>query len=86
MITTMMKKEYIIPTIFFLKYEEESELLAKSLQEGDADSGHAASDVTDGNWMSGPTDLTISNDGKISEEDYAKKTDWFFDDNAVSDF
>ena len=78
MITTMMKKEYIIPTIFFIKYEEESELLANSLQ-GDADSGHAASDVTDGNWMSGPTDLTISNDGNISDGDYAKKTDWFFD-------
>ena len=85
MITTMMKKEYIIPTIFFIKYEEESELLANSLQ-GDADSGHAASDVTDGNWMSGSTELNISNDGNIKEGDYAKKNDWFFDDNAFSDF
>lgn len=84
MITTMMKKEYIIPTIFFLKYEEESELLANSLHD-DADSHHGASDVTT-NSMSGNTDLTISNDGKISEGDYAKKTDWFFDDNAFSDF
>ena len=73
-----MKKDYIIPTIFFIKYEEESELLANSLQEGDADSKHAASDVLV-NSMSGNTDLTISNDGTISEGDYAKKTDWFFD-------
>ena len=86
MIVTKMKKDYIIPTIFFIKYEEESELLAKSLQEGDADSGHAASDVTDGNWMSGSTELNISNDGNIKEGDYAKKNDWFFDDNAFSDF
>ena len=85
MIVTKMKKDYIIPTIFFIKYEEESELLANSLQ-GDADSGHAASDVTDGNWMSGNKELNIDNKGNISEEDYAKKTDWFFDDNAFSDF
>lgn len=84
MIVTKMKKEYIIPTIFFLKYEEESELLANSLHD-DADSHHGASDVTT-NSMSGNTDLTISNDGKITEGDYAKKTDWFFDDNAFSDF
>lgn len=79
-----MKKDYIIPTIFLIKYEEESELLANSLHD-DADSHHGASDVTT-NSMSGNTDLTISNDGKISEGDYAKKTDWFFDDNAFSDF
>ncbi len=85
MIVTKMKKDYIIPTIFFIKYEEESELLANSLQ-GDADSKSAAHDVPNGNWMSGNTDLTISNDGKVSEDDYAKKTDWFFDDNAFSDF
>lgn len=76
MIVTKMKKDYIIPTIFFLKYEEESELLANSLH--DADSQHAASDVNI-NSMDGNTDLTISNDGNISEGDYAKKTDWFFD-------
>lgn len=85
MITTMMKKEYIIPTIFFLKYEEESELLAKSLQD-DADSHHGASDVLNGNWMSGNTDLKTDNTGNVKEGDYAKKTDWFFDDNAFSDF
>lgn len=84
MIVTKMKKNYIIPTIFFIKYEEESELLANSLQ-GDADSYHAAPDVLN-NSMSGNTDLTTSNDGKILEEDYAKDHDWFFDDNAFSDF
>ena len=84
MITTMMKKEYIIPTIFFLKYEEESELLAKSLQEGDADSGHAASDVHHSSMDDNP--LNIDNTGNVSESDFAKKTDWFFDDNAFSDF
>ena len=85
MITTMMKKEYIIPTIFFLKYEEESELLANSLHY-DADSRHGASDVLNGNWMSGKQELGIDNTGNVSESDYAKKTDWFFDDNAFSDF
>ena len=84
MITTMMKKEYIIPTIFFIKYEEESELLANSLHD-DADSHHGASDVTT-NSMSGNKELNIDNKGNISEGDYAKKTDWFFDDNAFSDF
>ena len=84
MITTMMKKEYIIPTIFFIKYEEESELLANSLH--DADSRHGASDVLNGNWMSGKQELGIDNTGNVSESDYAKKTDWFFDDNAFSDF
>ena len=78
-----MKKDYIIPTIFLIKYEEESKLLGSSLR--DADSGHAASDVTDGNWMSGSTELNISNDGNIKEGDYAKKNGWLFDDNAFSD-
>lgn len=85
MIVTKMKKDYIIPTIFFIKYEEESELLSNSLQ-GDADSESAASDVLNGNWMSGNTDLKTDNTGNVKEGDYAKKTDWFFDDNAFSDF
>ena len=80
-----MKRDYIIPTIFFIKYEEESELLSNSLQ-GDADSESAASDVLNGNWMSGNTDLKTDNTGNVKEGDYAKKTDWFFDDNAFSDF
>ena len=78
-----MKKDYIIPTIFFIKYEEESKLLGNSLH--NADSVHAATDV-DNNLMDGNTDLNIDNTGNISEGDYAKKTDWFFDDNAFSDF
>ena len=83
MITTMMKKEYIIPTIFFLKYEEESELLSNSLQ-GDADSTFGASDAPH-NAMNGNTELNIDNTGSVSESDYAKKTGWLFDDNAFSD-
>ena len=79
-----MKKDYIIPTIFFIKYEEESKLLSNSLQ-GNGDSVHAAPDV-DNNLMDGNTDLNIDNTGNISKGDYAKKTDWFFDDNAFSDF
>lgn len=78
-----MKKDYIIPTIFFIKYEEESELLANSLN--DADSVPAAPDVPKGNWMSGNTDLPTSNKGNVKEGDYAKKTGWLFDDNAFSD-
>lgn len=78
-----MKKDYIIPTIFFIKYEEESKLLGNSLH--NADSVHAASDVHH-NAMNGNTDLNTDNTGNVSEGDYAKKTDWFFDDNAFSDF
>lgn len=77
-----MKKDYIIPTIFFIKYEEESKLLANSLN--DADSVHGAPDVPS-NSMDGNTDLPTSNKGNIKEGDYAKKTGWFFDDNAFSD-
>lgn len=79
-----MKKDYIIPTIFFIKYEEESKRLGNSLQ-GDADSVFAAPDAPH-NSMSGSTDLNSDNTGNVSEGDYAKKTDWFFDDNAFSDF
>uniref|UniRef100_UPI00402966C7 hypothetical protein n=1 Tax=Segatella hominis TaxID=2518605 RepID=UPI00402966C7 len=80
-----MKKDYIIPTIFFIKYEEESKLLSNSLQ-GDADSQSAASDVHN-NSMNGNTELNIDNTGNSALKDgFAKKTDWFFDDNAFSDF
>lgn len=78
-----MKRDYIIPTIFLIKYEEESKLLDNSLH--NADSVHAAPDVNH-NSMKGPTELNTSNDGSVSEGDYAKKIDWFFDDNAFSDF
>ena len=78
-----MKKDYIIPTIFLIKYEEESELLGNSLQ-GNADCQSAASDV-DINSMDGKGELNIDNTGNVSEGDYAKKTGWLFDDNAFSD-
>jgi len=79
-----MKKDYIIPTIFLINYEEESKLLSNSLQ--NADSEYAASDLNNINSMDGNTDLNIDNSGKALEEGYAKKNDWFFDDNAFSDF
>lgn len=77
-----MKKDYIIPTIFFIKYEEESELLGNSIH--DADSEFAPSDVHH-NSMSGNADLKTDNTGNVQEGDYAKKTGWLFDDNAFSD-
>lgn len=79
-----MKKDYIIPTIFLIKYEEESKLLG-SLSK--AASVNAAPDV-DNNAMDSNThtELNTDNTGNVSEGDYAKKTDWFFDDNAFSDF
>ena len=76
-----MKKDYIIPTIFLIKYEEESQLLV-SLSK--AASKHAASDVHHSSMDDNP--LNIDNTGNVSESDFAKKTDWFFDDNAFSDF
>lgn len=79
-----MKKDYIIPTIFLIKYEEESKLLDHSLQ-GNADCQPAASDLKNINSMNGNTELNIDNTGSVSEGDYAKKTGWLFDDNAFSD-
>ena len=75
-----MKKDYIIPTIFLIKYEEESELLVRLSK---AASEHAASDVHNSSMDDNP--LNIDNTGNVSESDFAKKTDWFFDDNAFSD-
>ena len=79
-----MKKDYIIPTIFLIKYEEESKLLSHSLQ-GNADSNYAAPDLKNINSMDGNTELNIDNTGSALENGFAKKTDWFFDDNAFSD-
>ena len=75
-----MKKDYIIPTIFLIKYEEESELLVRLSK---AASEHAASDVHNSSMDDNP--LNIDNTGNVSESDYAKKTGWLFDDNAFSD-
>lgn len=77
-----MKKDYIIPTIFLIKYEEESELLGNSIH--DADSEYAAPDIHK-NSISGKSELDIDNSGNVSEGEYAKKTGWLFDDNAFSD-
>ncbi len=79
-----MKKDYIIPTIFLIKCEEESKLLSHSLQ-GDADSMPAAHDLHQ-NDMSGYSEVPIDNTGDALKDGYAKKNDWFFDDNAFSDF
>lgn len=77
-----MKKDYIIPTIFFIKYEEESELLGNSIH--DADCKSAAQDGPK-NPMSGNTDLTISKDDATQDQIGAKAHGWLFDDNAFSD-
>lgn len=80
-----MKKDYIIPTIFLIKYEEESKLLDNSLH--NADSVFAAPDLNNINSMDGKGELNIDNTGNSALNDgFAKKTDWFFDDNAFSDF
>lgn len=81
-----MKKDYIIPTIFLIKYEEESKLLDNSIH--NADSTFAAPDLNNINSMDGKGELNIDNTGgnTLKDGDYAKKTDWFFDDNAFSDF
>ena len=79
-----MKKDYIIPTIFLIKYEEESKLLDNSIHT--ADSVFAAPDPgAQHNSMNGNTELNIDNTGSVSEGDYAKKNGWLFDDNAFSD-
>ena len=76
-----MKKDYIIPTIFLIKYEEESELLVRLSK---AASVHAASDVDNSSMDDNP--LKTDNTGSALENGFAKKNDWFFDDNAFSDF
>lgn len=80
-----MKKDYIIPTIFLIKYEEESKLLDNSIH--NAASVHAAPDVDHNAMGTDNTKLNIDNTGNSASNDgFAKKTDWFFDDNAFSDF
>ena len=84
MISKVMKRKYITPVVYFFKFEEESELLENSIK--DADSGNAAPDVNQ-NVMSGNTDLGVSNSGNLNQNEIgAKDHDWFFDDNALSDF
>ena len=84
MISKVMKRKYITPVVYFFKFEEESELLGHSLQY-DADSTPAASDLKQ-NVMSGTSELGVTNDGLNQGQIGAKDHDWFFDDNAFSDF
>ena len=80
----MMKRKYITPVVYFFKFEEESELLANTFR--DADSTPAASDLKQ-NVMSGTSELGVSNSGNLNQNEIgAKDHDWFFDDNAFSDF
>ena len=86
MISKVMKRKYITPVVYFFKFDEESELLANTIT--NADSSHAAPDLGDNqNVMSGTTDLDVSNSGNLNQNEIgAKDHDWFFDDNAFSDF
>ena len=84
MISKVMKRNYIIPVVYFFKFEEESELLANTFR--DADSEFGASDYTH-NAVDGKSELNVSNSGNLTQEEIgAKDHDWFFDDNAFSDF
>lgn len=84
MISNVMKRKYITPVVYFFKFDEESELLANTIN--DADSDYAAPDVTTNN-MKGNTELNVTNSGNLNQDAIgAKDHDWFFDDNAFSDF
>lgn len=84
MISKVMKRKYITPVVYFFKFDEESELLANTIN--DADSDYAAPDVTTNN-MKGNTELNVTNSGNLNQDAIgAKDHDWFFDDNAFSDF
>lgn len=84
MISNVMKRKYITSVVYFFKFDEESELLANTIN--DADSDYAAPDVTTNN-MKGNTELNVTNSGNLNQDAIgAKDHDWFFDDNAFSDF
>ena len=83
MISKVMKRKYITPVVYFFKFEEESELLANTIK---ADSEFGASDYTH-NAMFDKTELNVKNPGTLNQDAIgAKDHDWFFDDNAFSDF
>ena len=84
MISKVMKRKYIIPVVYFFKFEEESELLANTITNADSEFG--ASDYTH-NAVDGKSELEVSNSGNLTQDEIgAKDHDWFFDDNAFSDF
>ena len=85
MISKVMKRKYIIPVVYFFKFEEESELLANTFNK--ASSTHAASDVIQDVMLPDNTKLEVKNPGTLTQDEIgAKDHDWFFDDNAFSDF
>ncbi|MDY2806418.1 MAG: hypothetical protein SOU48_08015 [Prevotella sp.] len=80
-----MKRKYITPVVYFFKFEEESELLANTFNK--ASSTHAASDVIQDVMLPDNTKLEVTNSGDLNQGAIgAKDHDWFFDDNAFSDF
>lgn len=84
MISKMMKRKYITPVVYFFKFEEESELLANTIN--NANCTNAATDVVRDIMDSETTGLKVTNDGLNQDAIGAKDHDWFFDDNAFSDF
>ena len=84
MISKVMKRKYITPVVYFFKFEEESELLANTINK--ANCTNAATDVDRDIMDSEKTGLPVVNNGVTQGEIGAKDHDWFFDDNAFSDF
>lgn len=86
MISKVMKRIYITPVVYFFKFEEESELLANTITK--ANCTDAAPDLNGRDIMDNDqTGLKVSNDGNLTLDQIgAKDHDWFFDDNAFSDF
>lgn len=85
MISKVMKRKYITPVVYFFKFDEESELLANTINR--AESQHAASDVKQDVMFPDNTKLDVLNPGNLNQGAIgAKDHDWFFDDNAFSDF
>ena len=85
MISKVMKRKYITPVVYFFKYEEESELLANTFNK--ASSTHAAPDVLQDVMLPDNTKLEVKNSENLNQDAIgAKDHDWFFDDNAFSDF
>ena len=84
MISKVMKRKYITPVVYFFKFEEESELLANTINK--ANCTNAATDVDRDIMDSEKTGLPVVNNGVTQDEIGAKDHDWFFDDNAFSDF
>ena len=85
MISKVMKRKYIIPVVYFFKFDEESELLANTINK--ASSTHAASDVVQDVMLPDNTKLNVLNPENLNQNEIgAKDHDWFFDDNAFSDF